>query len=189
MEEIKPKIIIHVCCAVCGSALVELLKERFEPIIFFYNPNIYPKEEYDKRKESVEKLAKLNDVEFVGGNYKNNNWLKQIRGLEKELEGGKRCEVCFKSRLLKVAELAKKSEAVYFTSTLFLNPHKNEALISKIGEKIAGQFGLTFLRFQDLGINKKDFWQKTKEVSKKNKFQHQNYCGCVFSVGNGACKV
>ncbi len=189
MEETKPKIIIHVCCAVCGSALVELLKERFDPVIFFYNPNIYPKEEYGKRKESVERLAELSDVEFVGGSYENDNWLKQVKGLEKELEGGKRCDVCFKSRLSKVAEFAKKSEAVYFTSTLFLSPQKNEALISKIGEQIGNQFGLTFLRFQDLGINKKDFWQKTKELSEKKKFYHQNYCGCVFSAKNTACKV
>jgi len=182
MQEEKPKIIIHVCCAVCGAALVELLRERFEPVVFYYNPNIYPKEEYDKRKNSVESLAQLNKVEFIEGPYDNDNWLKTVKGLERELEGGKRCDVCFNARLSKVAEFTKDSDAVYFTSTLFLSPYKNEWQINKIGASIASQFNLQFLTIEDLKIDKKTFWAKTRELSKKYNFYHQRYCGCVYSV-------
>lgn len=179
--EDKPKIIIHVCCAVCGAALVELLKERLEPIVFFYNPNIYPQLEYERRKQSAETLASNNSLEFIEGTYENDIWLKQVKGLEKELEGGKRCDVCFAMRLQKAAELTKNSGAAYFTSTLFLSPYKNDFLINKIGEQIGKQFDLSFLTIQDLSISKKEFWQKTREVARKNNFYHQKYCGCVFS--------
>ena len=182
MEQGNPKIIIHVCCAVCGAALVELLKERFEPVVFYYNPNIYPQEEYEKRKSSVQNLAQLNEVEFIEGPYDSDGWLKTVKGLEKELEGGRRCDTCFNFRLGKVAEFAKESGAAYFTSTLFLSPYKNEWQIGKIGESVASKFDLQFLTMDDLKIDKKTFWAKTRELSKKYNFYHQKYCGCIYSI-------
>ncbi len=164
------KITVHVCCAVCGAALVDYLKEKYDPEIFFFNPNVYPREEYEKRKEAVKKLAKISNVPFIEGEYDNNKWLERVKGLEKEKEGGKRCDVCFKMRL---EEAAKRG---LFTSTLALSPHKNEETIEKLGKELG-----EYLSIKDLSIDKKAFWQKTRELARKNNFYHQKYCGCQFA--------
>lgn len=168
------KLLIHVCCAVCAAALVDLLKDKFEISLFFYNPNIHPEEEYLRRKESVEKLAKIYGVKFIEGDYDRDDWLKGVRGLEGEPEGGRRCLVCFKERLLRTFLLAED----YFTTTLSLSPYKSEEDIDKIGREIRGNF----LSLKELGIDKKEIWRKTKQLSRDLSFYHQKYCGCVFSL-------
>ena len=116
--ENKSKIVLHTCCAVCGAYLCELLKEQFgEVLIYFYNPNIYPKEEYEKRLASAKKLAEIYKLKFVEGEYDYENWLKRVRGLKKEPEGGKRCPICFAMRLEKTAQLTKEKKFGYFTTT------------------------------------------------------------------------
>ncbi len=177
------KIILHICCAICGCYLCQILKKEFDEIIlFFENSNIYPKEEYQKRKESVIKLSKIYDFEFVEGEYNNEEWLEKIKGFEKEKEGGKRCSLCFSHRLSKTAELAKKKNFNFFTTTLSLSPFKNEKLIKKIGEEIAKENNLEFIDF----FNDKEFknvsWIKAKKIARDNNFYHQKYCGCLFSV-------
>jgi len=176
------KIVLHTCCAVCGAYSAELLKSKFSQIlIYFYNPNIQPKEEYEKRKESAEKLAEIYHLEFEEGEYEPNKWFEKIKGFEDEPEGGRRCPICFETRLRKTAELTRERGFEHFSTTLAVSPYKNEKIIDELGQKIAAEFNLKFLASSDLGEDKKEIWQKTKELAKKYGFYHQKYCGCVFS--------
>jgi epoxyqueuosine reductase len=179
----ESKIILHTCCAVCGAYLCELLKNQFkEVLIYFYNPNIYPKEEYEKRLTSAKKLAEVYDLEFIEGEYDYENWLERIKGMEKEPEGGKRCPICFAMRLEKTAQLAKDKKCGYFTTTLAMSPYKNEKLTDEIGEIIAEENSVRFLESTELNQSKQDIWKKTRELAKKMEFYHQKYCGCQFSI-------
>lgn len=182
MTDNNSRIVLHTCCAVCGAYFSKFLKEKFrEVLIYFYNPNIHPKEEYNKRKEAVQKLAKIYNFEFKEGVYDKDRWFELVRGLEGEPEGGKRCSVCFEMRLKKAADFAKNNGFQCFATTLFLSPHKDGKVIDEIGKEIAGDLGVNFLAFSELNKDKKELWQKTRELAKKFNFYHQTYCGCVFS--------
>lgn len=178
----KKKILLHTCCAICGVALVELLKDQFEVVIFFYNPNIHPKEEYERRRDSVKNLAEIYDLQFIEREYDNNNWFEKVKGLEKEQEGGVRCPVCFKMRLECAGKIAKENNCFGFLTTLLISPYKNEDQINEIGKEIAGKYSLNFLTDKDFGLDKKQVWQKSRELSRKYEFYHQKYCGCMFSI-------
>lgn len=178
----KPKLVLHICCAICGAYLSELLKDRFEIIYYYYNPNIHPEEEYIKRRESVQKLASLYNAEFIEGEYEVKEWYKTIAGFEGEPEGGKRCPLCFRMRIAKTAKLALAKGATHFTTTLATSPYKNEDIIGRIGMDIANELGLSFLTMADFGEPKKDIWAKTRVLAKEHNFYHQNYCGCTFSI-------
>jgi predicted adenine nucleotide alpha hydrolase (AANH) superfamily ATPase len=181
MEQ-KPKLILHICCAICGAYLSQLLKDRFEIVYYYYNPNIHPEEEYEKRKEAVQKLAEINQGEFIEGDYEVQEWYKTITGFEGEPEGGKRCPLCFRMRLNKTAALALAKGATYFATTLAASPYKDENVIEAIGLDIARKQGLTFLALADFSESKKDMWAKTLLLSKEHGFYRQNYCGCTFSI-------
>ncbi len=176
----KPKLILHTCCAVCGAYLVDFLKDQFEITLFFYNPNIWPKEEYDKRLEAAKQLAKIYQINFKEGEYNYDLWLQKIRGFEGEPEGGKRCPICFRMRLEETVKLAKEEKALYFTTTLAISPFKDEKILDEIATLLAKENNLIFLPLSEFG-NKKDLWQKTQELSKKHNLYHQKYCGCQFS--------
>lgn len=176
------KILVHLCCAICGAALIEKLKENFEPTIFFCNPNIYPIEEYEKRKESVIKLAEIYNLNFIEENYDAENWQEKIKGKENEPERGERCYDCFEMRLEKTAEFAIKNNFEIFTSSLFVSPFKDENQVNLAGKNISEKFGIKFLEMKDVIENKLENWKKTRELSKKYGFYFQKYCGCFFSM-------
>jgi predicted adenine nucleotide alpha hydrolase (AANH) superfamily ATPase len=178
----KPKLVLHICCAICGAYLSELLKDRFEIIYYYYNPNIHPEKEYIKRRESVQKLASIYSSEFIEGDYETQEWYSTIAGFEGEPEGGKRCPLCFRMRIAKTATLALAKGATHFTTTLAASPHKNEDIIGAIGADIATERGLAFLTMSDFGEPKKEMWTKTRVLAKEHGFYHQNYCGCTFSI-------
>lgn len=180
MAESKKKLVLHTCCAICGAALVEELKSNFEIIVFFYNPNIQPEQEYEKRLDSAKKLAEIYKLEFIEGDYEPEKWLENVRGLENEPENGIRCPVCFKMRLEKTAQLAEKMNAD-FTTTLLISPYKNKEIICCLGGLAAETTESQFFSFENLGLNKQKLWQKTKGLAKKYDFYHQKYCGCQFS--------
>jgi len=177
----KPKLVLHVCCAVCGAALVKVLQEKFQVILFYYNPNIWPREEYEKRLEAVVKLSEIYGVILKKGKYENKLWLKRVKGFENEPEGGKRCPICFQMRLEKTADLAKSSGALYFATTLAISPFKNEAVINEIAQEVAKDKGLIFLSLADIG-DKNNLWQETRLLAKQYQLYHQKYCGCQFSL-------
>ena len=177
----KPKLLLHCCCGPCSSASLEKLEKNFEITIVFYNPNIFPYEEYEKRLNEQKKLLKIAfpNINILDVDYNENEFLTKITGLENEKEGGARCSVCFALRLEKTAILAKEKKFDYFGTTLTISPHKNEQIINQIGEKLSQKFGIAFL-YCDL--KKHDGYKRSIELSKKYNIYRQDYCGCRFSV-------
>jgi predicted adenine nucleotide alpha hydrolase (AANH) superfamily ATPase len=170
----KSKLILHTCCAICAAGLADALQDRFLMTLFFYNSNIYPQEEYEKRKEAAVILAKRYNLELIEGDYRPKDWLKLVAGLEGEPEGGKRCLVCFRDRLLRTAEFAKNNRIDNFTTTLLASHLKNKQAIIEIGQKIAQENNLNFLPSFDGQL-------KSKEIAQKLGLYRQKYCGCSYS--------
>lgn len=187
IEEIKnfpsvPNLLLHSCCAPCSSQVISTLTNFFNITILYYNPNIYPKEEYLKRKEEQIKL--LNEIESVNKlniidcDYDNEVYEQTIKGLEKEKEGGSRCYKCFALRLEKTAKIGEKKSYDYFSTTLTISPHKNSKIINIIGKSLEDKYNIKWL-YSD--HKKKDGYKKSIELSKKYNLYRQNYCGCIYS--------
>lgn len=173
------KLLLHICCAPCGGYLSKEFFKNFEPVLFFYNPNIWPKDEYEKRLAEVKKICQQEKIELIIGKYENERWFELTKGHEQDSEGGKRCSICFKMRLEKTAQRAKELGIKNFSTSLAVSPYKNLSTIKKIGEKIAKECNLNFIIFDE--IEKKDLWPRAKQFSQEKKFYHQRYCGCVYS--------
>ncbi|MFC1651708.1 epoxyqueuosine reductase QueH [Patescibacteria group bacterium] len=174
----KPKLLLHICCAPCAGNILKELEEEFDLTVYFYNPNLDSKEEHQKRLFEAEKYCEKLEVDFIKSSYDHKKWLKIVKGLENEPEGGKRCKKCFEMRLKEVARFAKENDFNYFSTTLTVSPYKSVGVISPIGKMMANKFGVKFL---DRDFAKKDGFKKSLEVSKKEEFYRQNYCGCEFS--------
>lgn len=173
------KILIHVCCGICGAYVIEKLKLEFkELILFFYNPNIHPKDEYLKRLEVAEKLSKIYNIFLIVGDYNPEKYFETVRGYEKEPEGGARCLICFRLRLGQAAKTAQENNCDYFTTTLTMGPRKKAEIVNIIGKEEADKAGI---KFWEDDFKKKDGFKKTMEIAKKHNFYRQNYCGCVYS--------
>jgi len=174
------KILLQVCCAPCACFPMQVLfDEGFKITLFFYNPNIHPEKEYEKRLTELKKyVAKFPAVNLVAGKYEKEKWLAQTKSLAQELEGGKRCDVCYRIRLKKTAQTAKQKNFNYYGSTLSISPHKKAAKISELGNKLAKEIGIAFL---DRNWRKKEGFKKACLIAKVEKFYRQNYCGCIYS--------
>ena len=183
IEEIKnfpsvPNLLLHSCCAPCSSQVISTLTNFFNITILYYNPNIYPKEEYLKRKEEQIKL--LNEIESVNKlniidcDYDNEVYEQTI----KEKEGGSRCYKCFALRLEKTAKIGEEKSYDYFSTTLTISPHKNSKIINIIGKSLEDKYNIKWL-YSD--HKKKDGYKKSIELSKKHNLYRQNYCGCIYS--------
>jgi epoxyqueuosine reductase len=177
VPEFMQKLLLHTCCAPCSAYVLELLR-NFEVSVFYYNPNINTLEEYERRKKECQKYCEKNGINFIEVVYKPKEWFIYIEGLEKEPEGGKRCEKCFELRLTKTAEFAKNHDFDAFATTLSISPHKNSKLINQIGNRIAEKICLDFY---EADWKKEDGFKKSCEISKKEGFYRQNYCGCAYS--------
>lgn len=187
LEELKnitpnKSILLHSCCAPCSSYVITFLTPYFNITILYYNPNIFPKNEYLKRKEEqirlINSLKTPNKVNILDCDYDNEIYEKQIKGYENCPERGARCNICFKLRLEKTAELAKKNNYDYFCSTLTVSPYKNAKLINEIGNELAKKYQIKWL-YSD--FKKNDGYKKSIELSKKYNLYRQNYCGCIYS--------
>lgn len=187
LEELKnitpnKSILLHSCCAPCSSYVIIFLAPYFNITILYYNPNIFPKNEYLKRKEEqirlINSLKTPNKVDILDCDYDNEIYEKQIKGYENCPERGARCNICFKLRLEKTAELAKKNNYDYFCSTLTVSPYKNAKLINEIGNELAKKYQIKWL-YSD--FKKNDGYKKSIELSKKYNLYRQNYCGCIYS--------
>jgi len=173
------KILFHICCGICAFYPVKLLQKEFqEVILYFYNPNIQPEEEYQKRLKAAQKVARILKTKLIVGPYQPKKWFEFVKGYEDEPEGGKRCSLCFRFRLEKTAQSAKKKEIDWFSTSLTVSPYKNAMIINQIGQEIAQKHKIRFL-VRD--FKKQDGFKKTMELAKKYHLYHQNYCGCVFS--------
>ncbi|MDD4271768.1 MAG: epoxyqueuosine reductase QueH [Patescibacteria group bacterium] len=178
MPDNKPKLLLHICCVGCGVYVSQLLKQDYEVRLFFYNPNIWPEEEYKKRLTEAEKIAGEFNLELVKSEYEHDKWLKAVSGHESDPERGERCIICYNFRLTAAAVMAKKLNCDYLTTTLTTSPHKNALAINKIGEQAAVKYGLKFLN-QD--FKKQDGFKKSSALSRELGLYRQNYCGCEFS--------
>ena len=177
------KLLLHSCCAPCSSHVITYLTKFFDITIFYYNPNISPKEEYDKRKEEqirlINELQTENKLDIIDCDYDNDLYEKSIKGLESCPERGDRCTVCFKLRLDKTAKIAKELNYDYFCSTLSVSPYKNSKLINEIGKEMEEKYNIKWL-YSD--FKKEDGYKKSIELSKKYNLYRQDYCGCKYSI-------
>jgi hypothetical protein len=182
MNPEKPKLLLHICCGVCGAWIPKKLSERFDVTLYFLNSNIHPAEEYQKRLEAARQAAREAKVELVEGGYQPKEWLTLMHGHEHDSEGAERCEMCFDLRLGEAAKYTKEHGFEYFASTLTVGRNKKAAVINPLGEKWAKQFGLKFLP-ED--FKKRGGQEKTREESRRLNLYRQNYCGCVYSMRKG----
>jgi len=178
-----PHLLLHACCAPCSSHCLEYLSKYFRITVFYYNPNISPKEEYALRIEEIKRFVKEfkaeNEITLIEGKYEPERYFKTIKGFEEEPEGGKRCELCFKLRLSESAKLAKELNADYYTTTLSISPLKNAELLNQIGKEEGDAVGITHLPSD---FKKKGGYARSIELSKEYNLYRQNFCGCVYSM-------
>lgn len=182
----KPTILLHSCCGPCSTAVVERLRGRYEITVFFYNPNITDRDEYEKRRKTqIEFIERYNNridsrdrIAYLEGPYEPEVFLALTKGLEQEEEGGRRCTPCFQMRLEKTAEMASLSGFDTFGTTLSVSPYKNFELIVKLGMQLGMRYGLTFLA-ED--FKKQNGYQRSIELSKEYRLYRQHFCGCSYS--------
>ena len=176
-----PRILVHSCCAPCSVYVIELLHSVFDVTLFFYNPNIYPEQEYTTRRLEMHKLIANTEyrVKLLEGEYLQQDFYEIVHGLEMVKEGKERCEKCFLVRLFKTAETAKREGFEYFTTTLTVSPYKNVKLINSIGKEASKEYGIKWL---PCDFKKNNGYMKSVELSKKYGLYRQNYCGCEFSL-------
>lgn len=177
-----PSLLLHSCCGPCSSYVLEYLSRYFAITVFYYNPNIYPPEEYEHRvKEQQRFIAECtfdHPVQFVAGDYEPERFYDAVRTLEDCPEGGERCFVCYRLRLAEAAKLADELGCDYFTTTLSISPHKNAAKLNEIGEELAG---ITKARHLPSDFKKRCGYKRSVELSAEHGMYRQDYCGCVFS--------
>jgi len=179
----KPKLLFHVCCAPCSSHCISVLYPFFDITIFYYNPNITPFEEYERRLNEEKRFIKeaYPDIKIVNAEYDCDKFEEMSVGLEDLPEGGERCKKCYRMRLEKSGEYAKQNGFDYFTTTLTVSPYKHSATLNQIGEDISKLCGVKYL-FSD--FKKEDGYKHSIELSKKYNLYRQDYCGCQFSKRN-----
>ena len=181
-EDILPSLLLHSCCAPCSSYTIEYLSSYFKISVLYYNPNISPKEEYEKRKAEqirlIHSLPVKNKVEFVDCDYDCNEFFDIAKGYEQCREGGERCFRCYELRLRKTAEEAKKGGFDYFCTTLSISPLKNAQKINEIGERLGEEFGVAWLPSD---FKKREGYKRSIELSREFNLYRQNFCGCVYS--------
>ncbi len=171
------KVVLHICCGVCAAGVVERLTSEGQEVYgFFYNPNIHPKEEYERRLEAAYKVAKELRFPLEVGPYIPEEWFAEIESLEDEPEGGRRCEVCFRHRLKKTYLYMQDSGYDTFTTTLTVSPHKSAAVVNRVGQEIGGD------SFLVRDFKKKAGFQRATELAKEWALYRQDYCGCIYSM-------
>lgn len=180
MEQKKDKILIHTCCAICSGYPISFLQDiGYQVCSYFYNPNIYPDLEYQKRLDAERTLCNHLGCELVEADYNPDEFYNAAKGFEDEPEKGRRCDKCFELRLRKTAEFAKSKGINNFTTSIVISPHKNFAKLTEIGQKIAEEYGLNYVA---IDFKKKDGFLKTNKISRELGLYRQNYCGCKFSL-------
>ncbi len=171
------KVLLHVCCGVCAAGAAErLISEGHEIKGFFYNPNIHPQDEYEKRLEAACKVAEEMGFPLVAGLYMPERWFALTQSLKDEPEGGRRCEICFRHRLEVTYQYLQDSDYDLFTTTLTISPHKSATVVNRIGRETGGD------RFLERDFKKKAGFQRATQLANEMAIYRQNYCGCVYSM-------
>ncbi len=179
----EDKVLLHTCCAPCSSAIVEcLIQHGIRPTIFYCNPNIYPLEEYLKRKDECTRYAESLGLEIVDADYDHDDWLCSVQGLENEPERGRRCLNCFKLRLRKTAEYARDNGFKVITTTLASSRWKSLEQIEEAG--LAACADIPEVTFWTQNWRKGGLSERRVQIIKEMNFYNQTYCGCEFSIRN-----
>lgn len=178
----KPTLLLHACCAPCSSAVLERLREYFSITILYYNPNIYPPQEYHRREQELERFlqdAGMNGIPLIELPYDPQEFYTAVKGLEQEPERGERCTVCYRLRMEQAARYAAAHGFDWFTTTLSISPVKDPVRINQIGQELAQKYGVAHLPSE---FRKKNGYKRSLELSAEYGLYRQDYCGCVFSV-------
>lgn len=180
-EGIRPSLLLHACCAPCSSYCIEYLHEHFDISLLFYNPNIFPSEEYTHRVSELKRLVSEMGLSIPVLECENDteSFYALAKGRENIREGGARCFDCYRLRLEKTARLAKEKDFDYFTTTLSISPLKNAGKLREIGLELEGEYGVKNLPSD---FKKKEGYKRSIELSKKYNLYRQDYCGCEYSV-------
>ena len=177
-----PKLLVHSCCAPCSSYVLEYLNPYFKITVLYYNPNISPVEEYEKRKAEQIRLINEGDwknpIDIMDCDYEGDKYTAAVKGLENEPEGGARCRVCFGVRLDKAARLARANDFDYYVTTLSISPLKDARLLNEIGNKLGEKYGIKYLPSD---FKKREGYKRSIELSRKYNLYRQNFCGCKYS--------
>ena len=185
-QPVRSSLLLHSCCGPCSSYVLEYLWDKFALTVFFYNPNVYPQEEYEKRKAEQLRLiqgyqALGRPIAFLDCDHRGEDFLAPSRGLEAEPEGGARCRACFALRLKETARRAADGGFDFFGTTLTVSPHKNAALINEIGLGLAREGSPRFLSSD---FKKRDGYRRSITLSREYDLYRQDYCGCSFSLAS-----
>jgi len=190
----RPELLLHSCCGPCSSYVLEYLTQYYKVTLLWYNPNIWPPEENDKRlhyqRKIIDALGLKEDVSIVIPDYDHDRYLQMVSGLESEPEGGLRCTECFRMRLKEAAEAAERLGIGLYCTTLTVSPHKNAEKINTLGEEIGREHGVRFLPSD---FKKRNGYKRSIELSREYDLYRQDYCGCEFAWRgereDGACPV
>lgn len=178
----RKKILLHSCCAPCSTSCIERLTNYFDITIIYYNPNIEPKEEYEKRKkyqiELIKKFNSVNELNFIDCDYDNDVYKERVKGLESEPEGGARCNKCYFLRMEYVCMKAKELGYDYFGTTLTVSPYKHSKTINEIGKFLEEKYNMNYL-YSD--FKKQEGYKRSIELAKEYNLYRQDYCGCLFA--------
>lgn len=181
-----PKLLLHSCCAPCSSYVLEYLSQYFDITVYYYNPNIFPEQEYGARVREQERLIREMELKravgFVAGEYVPEDFYQVARGHEKDPEGGPRCYKCYELRLEHAAREAVRLGADYFTTTLSISPLKNAARLNEIGVRLGEKYNVPYLLSD---FKKKEGYKRSVELSKRYGLYRQDYCGCIYSRQSG----
>ena len=182
------RLLLHACCAPCSSAIVEwLMAHGIEPVIYYYNPNIYPLEEYEIRKNESKRHAESLGIPWIDEDYNHETWQEAVCGLENEPERGKRCELCFYHRLIATAKKAQELGIPYFATTLASSRWKSLEQINSAGKAAAEAVSIQYseVRFWAQNWRKDGLQERRNVLLKEYGFYNQTYCGCEYSMKKG----
>lgn len=178
----KPKLLLHSCCGPCSTQVIDFLKDYFIITIYYYNPNIEPYEEYERRKKEeirfINEYNSKNKIDIIDCDHDNDLFREMSKGLEEVPEGGARCIKCYWLRLDKTAMRAKELGYDYFATTLTVSPLKNSQKLNEIGKKLSEKYDIKYL-FSD--FKKKEGYKHSIEMARQYNLYRQDYCGCIFS--------
>lgn len=178
----KPRLLLHVCCGPCSSSVLEYLTPHFDVTVYYYNPNILPKDEFIKRENALkEVVSHFDGVKLVVPEQDENEYISFVKGHKSDPEGGARCTLCFTLRLENTARYleAHRDDFDFFATTLTVSPHKNAPLINEIGTRVAQKLGVNYL-FSD--FKKRDGYLRSIQLCKEWNIYRQHYCGCVSEL-------
>lgn len=171
------KVVLHVCCGICAAgAAADLSQEGHSVLGYFYNPNIHPFEEYQRRLQAAIKVANMLHFSLEEGLYTPEEWLRATESMKAEPEGGYRCQACYRMRLQETFHYLEQCGADYFTSTLSVSPHKSAITINMIGREIGGN------KFLTRDFKKKEGFRRASKLARQWGLHRQNYCGCIYSL-------